>query len=102
MKITLTTNEIANHLRQGQDASYSYNGSIALAEYLEELEECDGEQIELDVIAIRCDFTEYESLEELAKDYFSSELEEPHDLKEYFEENTTLIQFEGGIIIQDF
>ena len=102
MNITLTTNEVANHLRQDQHASYSYKGSIALAEYLEELEESIGEPMELDIIAIRCDFTEYESLEELAKDYFASELEEPHNLKEYFEENTTLIEFDGGIIIQDF
>ena len=102
MNITLTTNEIANHLRQDQYASYSYNGSLALAEYLEELEESVGEPMELDVIAIRCEFTEYESLDELAKNYFSSESEKPHDLKEYFEENTTLIEFDGGIIIQDF
>jgi len=131
MNITLNTNEVANQLRQDQYASYSYKGSIALAEYLEELEESIGEPMELDIVAIRCDFTEHESLIDAVQSYFmnyreefgivyenplTNEIEENsatdcdgnfHDevfdsVIKYFEENTTLIQFDGGIIIQDF
>ena len=103
MHITLTTNEIANHLRQDQDASYSYKGSLALAEYLEELEESVGEPMELDVIAIRCEFTEYESLEEWAKEYFGEDEDEhPSNIAEYIEDRGMFIEFDGGVIVSEF
>ena len=39
--------------------NFTYEGLGALYEYLEELSEGTGEDIELDVIAICCDYTEY-------------------------------------------
>ena len=39
--------------------NFTYEGLGALYEYLEELSEDTGEDIELDVIAICCDYTEY-------------------------------------------
>jgi len=41
----------------------------ALFEWLEELEEGTGEQIEFDPIALRCDFTEYDNLETINREY---------------------------------
>ena len=52
MKMTLTTYDIANALRGDENARWSRAGSFALAEYLEQLEEETGEEIELDVVAI--------------------------------------------------
>lgn len=52
--------------RQNQ---FSYKGKKALFEYLEEYEDNTGEQIELDIIALCCDFTEYDSLEEFQLEY---------------------------------
>ena len=49
--------------------SFSYEGLRALFEYLEESEESTGEEMELDVIALCGDYTEYASAEEYAKDY---------------------------------
>ena len=48
---------------------YSYNGLGALFDYLEEMEESDGVEMELDVVGIACDWTEYESIEEFNHDY---------------------------------
>ena len=49
--------------------NFSNDGLRALFEYLEYLEEDIGEEFELDVIAICCEYTEYESLEEFQAGY---------------------------------
>lgn len=49
--------------------SFSYEGLKALFEYLEELEEDTGEEIEFDIITLCCDFTEYENLDEVKENY---------------------------------
>ena len=69
MKETLTTHEIAHKLRQDENAGWSYDGALALAEYLEELEADCGQEMEFDRVAIRCDFSEYASATEAASDY---------------------------------
>ena len=76
---------------------FSRSGSLALFNWLEELEEDTQEQIEFDPIALRCDFTEYKNLEEIAHDYGN----EYNDI-DYLEQTTTVIEFDGGIIIQQF
>jgi len=49
--------------------NYSRNARFALYDYITQLEEDIGEEIELDVISICCAFTEYSSLKELNEDY---------------------------------
>ena len=110
MKNTLTTNQVADALYDDKNAGWTYAGAKALAEYLEELEDDMGEEMELDVVAVRCEFTEYESATEAAADYvdkdepFEGETEE--DLEkaslEYLQERTQVVEFDGGIIIQQF
>ena len=121
MKITLNTYQIADELKKDTCARWSYNGSLALAEYLEQYEQDSGEEMELDTCAIRCDFSEYSSLLEWAREYFgttnmvgefsieSSEDEEDIDpeetdakIREYIEEHGTLIEFDGGVIVSSF
>jgi len=48
--------------------NFSYQGLGAMFEYLEDLSDDIGEEIELDVIAICCDFCEY-SLDEIISEY---------------------------------
>jgi histidinol dehydrogenase len=81
-----------------RDTNFSYEGKKALFDYLEELEESTGEQIELDVIALCCEYTEYENLEELKKNYNNIET------MEELENNTTVIKIEGTdrFIIQQY
>ena len=117
MKQTLSTSEIANALKQDENANWSWAGARAMAEYLEEYEEKTGEEVELDVVAIRCDFSEYSSLEAWADDYFSAE-EQRNDaigadeetdedemedmIRDHIQENGQLIEFDGGIIVSSF
>ena len=123
MKTTLNTSDIARALHRDDNAAWSWNGAKALAEYLEEYEQSTGEEMELDVCAIRCDFSEYESLESWAGDYFKNQAdavgklsltlgedgsidedsEEIDDLiRSFIQDHGTLIEFDGGIIVSSF
>jgi len=99
MKTILSTSEIADALNKY--SQMSYKAAFAMAEYLEEYEESTGEEIELDPIAIRCEFTEYESAIEAAAQY-TSEFTTDQAALEYLEDHTSVITYDGGVIIQDF
>jgi len=71
--MTLSTYEIADALKRDENAAWSWQGAKALAEYLEEYEEQSGTEMELDVVAIRCDFSEHTSLLDWANDYFGDD-----------------------------
>tara|TARA_R110000751_G_C13420936_1_gene440258 strand:+ start:199 stop:501 length:303 start_codon:yes stop_codon:yes gene_type:complete len=78
--------------------NFSNRGLEALYLYLTELSEDMGEDIELDVIAICCDYAEYDSLKECLEHY--SDINSLDKLNEY----TTVIELEDskGVIIQQF
>ena len=84
----------------GRTENFSPRGLEALFNYLENLADDIGQNIEMDVIAFCVEYTEYDSFEELKEDYSHLEIE---DL-EGFEEMTTVIKIENtqGIIIRDF
>ena len=75
MKQTINFYDFQKAFQDLRPNNFSYQGLRALFEYLEELEESTGEEIEFDIIALCCDFTEYESVEEYARDY-SDDLED--------------------------
>jgi hypothetical protein len=80
-----------------REDNFSYEALQALFNWLEEYEEDIGEEIELDVIEICCEFTEYENLEELQERY--TDIESLEDLHLY----TQVIELDnGGLVIQDF
>jgi hypothetical protein len=73
MKTTLSTYQIADALWTDENAAWSRSGSLALAEYLEQYEEDSETELELDVVAIRCDYSEHDSVLQWAEDYFSAD-----------------------------
>ena len=77
--------------------NFSRNGLHCLYDYLLELEDDIGEEIEFDVIALCCDFSEYKDLNEI-KEAYSTEFEDIEDLREY----TQVIECDNSIIIQDY
>lgn len=81
----------------GRENQFSREALFALFDYLEQFEQDTGEDMELDVIGICCDFTEYESLEAFNEDH-GAEYATIEDL----EDETQVIQFDGGIIVQNF
>ena len=102
---TLTTTEAADLLLRDENAAWSYNGARALVEYLEDYEG-NSTPIEFDRVAIRCEFSEYSSATEAAANYdFEPEPGDDEETTEaaalkYLEDNTQVIQFDGGVIIQ--
>lgn len=78
--------------------NFTYAGLNALFEYLEQYEEDTGEEIELDVIAICCDFTEYKNLTEFKANYGND-----YQSIEDIEDRTIVIHIDDeSFIIQDF
>ena len=61
-------------------SNFSIDGLIALYEYFEEYEQETGEEINFDMVAICCDYSEYSSLEEYNEDY-SKEYETIDEIK---------------------
>jgi hypothetical protein len=49
--------------------AFSYEGATALFEYFEQYEQDSEMEMEFDPVAIRCDFDEYESLEDVKQNY---------------------------------
>lgn len=88
--------------KHGREDQFSYDGKRALFEYLNELSEDIGEPIELDVVAICCEFTEYKNLKEFNRDYSYSLGYNIEDIKD-IQEHTILIPIDAkSFIIQDF
>lgn len=88
--------------------NFTYEGKKALFEYLESLEDGTGEQIELDPIALCCEYTEYESAIEACEQYNTILTDDIDDVTKeqqsilWLQDRTQVIEFDGGIIIQDF
>lgn len=85
-----------NMNRQDQ---FTYQGLTALYEFIEQLDDETGSETELDVIALCCEFTEYEDLKEFHKDYSA----EDYPNLESIRNNTLVIEVGSeSFIIQDF
>ena len=114
MKITLTTTEAAHRLMDDENANWSRAGAFALCDYLEELEEDCGDEIEFCPVSLRCDYSEYDSLEAWAEErwYLDSDMrddlkleidEDPDEaIREFIRDRGTLLEFDGGIIVSSF
>lgn len=108
MHQNISTDEAIKLLKEDDNVDWSWSGAEALVEYLEDLEDSLGESIAFDRVAIRCEYSEYSSALEAAQDYgFIPEDDEDEDDVEssaiaYLEDKTTVIKFEGGVIIQQF
>lgn len=83
----------------GRNNQFSYNGLVALFDYLEQYEDETGTELELDVVSLCCDFTEYKNLDEFQADYG-----EDYETMEAVEDETAVIYIFGGegFIIQAF
>ena len=86
--------------RSGRKDQFSYEGLKALFEYLEQYEDDCGEEIELDVVGLCCDYVEYDSLEEFHGEYDAEDYPDLDKLIEY----TPVIPVgcDGGFIMGQF
>jgi hypothetical protein len=62
MYINLTTDEAVRLLKKDDNASWSWDGALALVQYLQDLEDSTNTKIEFDPILFRCEYSEYSSV----------------------------------------
>jgi hypothetical protein len=108
MKTNVSMYDFERAFAECRPDSFSYEGLKAMFEWFEQLEDDMGEEIELDVIAICCEYTEYENLAEFQDNYGS----EDYPDMESIQESTMVIQSDHYVpvgevsdrsfIIQDF
>jgi antirestriction protein len=99
---TVTSNsEFYHWLKQSDNYSnnFSYDGANALQEYLEQLSEDIGEDIEFDPIAWCCEFSEYDSLDDFNRSYWGEGKTEDAFTLEELQDETTVIELDNGHII---
>ena len=108
---------------QDEHAAWTRAGAFALCDYLEELEDDTGEEIEFCPVALRCDYSQYTDLEEWATEQFGSHVdgvdelgltlsddgkieESPEEINEairdYIRNRGTLLEFSDGVIVSSF
>jgi hypothetical protein len=75
----------------------------ALYEYLDEASNGMGEDIELDVVGLCCAFAEYKDMEAVKEDYESCNII-PNLIKNLsdLQDQTTVIEFDGGLLVHEF
>ena len=88
--------------KMGRGEQFSHFGLIALFDYLEMLEDDIGEPIELDVIALCCEYSEYGDLEDYQNQNGFSQRYSDFTYESIADE-TTLIRIENtdGFIVQN-
>ena len=94
MKQTVNMYDFERAFKNCDRDNFSYEGLKALFEYLEEYEDSTGEELELDVIALCCEYAEYDSLKELNNDYGTK-----YSQIEQVEDKTQVIQIDDNRFI---
>lgn len=97
MKQTINFSQFCDSFRGSYENNFSYEGKMALFDYLENYEDETGEEIELDPISLCCEYAEYNSFKEIKKEY--PNIINRNDL----EDTTIVIECDNGhLIIQNF
>lgn len=114
---TLSTWEVADLLLADENANWSRAGSLAMADWLEEVSDESDTPQEFDRVAVRCDFSEYQNLFAFAQEYFSDadrmcfetgidtnddDESEAEKIRDFIRDRGILIEFTGGVIVSNF
>lgn len=103
IKETVNEYRFTDVLRADEYAGWSYGATKALYDYYEQLSEDIGEDIELDRVAIRCEWTEYDSALDAYKQHYGDDSDLPDDerrteeeqAREWLDDNTTVLDVEN-------
>jgi hypothetical protein len=95
MHIIVTKNIFIDSFRSCRPDNFDYSGLCALFDYFDDMDDLGGESIELDVVAICCEFSQY-TVKDALEAYRLESIEE-------LEELTTVLHCDNEtILIQDF
>jgi hypothetical protein len=105
MKTTVSEYQFVDSFRAcGRETQFSVPARRALFEYLEEYEDFCGVELELDPIGLCCEWAEYPSALKAANDYgFKDGIDSKDESAlEWLENRTQVVEFDGGLVIQQF
>ena len=105
MKTTVSEFQFIEAFRLcGRETQFSLPARRALFEYLEEYENSIAEELTLDPIGICCEWAEHSSALAAAKDYgFKDGIDSKDESAlEWLQNRTQVVEFEGGLVIQQF
>lgn len=110
MKITVTESMFVDHFRAcGRGDQFSIPALRALFEYYEEIDREGEDEMELDPVAICCDWSEYATALEAASEMSSfdpSASEDPDEREaaalEYLRDNTTVLETGDSYVVASF
>jgi len=90
---TVNKSQFIDNLLGDDYASWTYEDAEALYNYYEDLSQDLGEDVELDRVALRCEWTRADSIDEVIEDY--DDIEDLEDLQD----QTQVIEHEGGVLL---
>ena len=90
---TVNKSQFIDNLLADDYASWTYEDAGALYDYYEDFSEGTGEDVELDRVALRCEWTRADSIDEVIEDYDC--IEDLEDLQQ----RTDVIEHEGGVLL---
>ena len=88
----------------GRETQFSVNARRALFAHFEQFEEDTDTEIELDPIGICCEWAEYPCALKAANDYGfkGNENDTEEAALDWLHEQAQVVQFDGGVVIQQF
>lgn len=105
MKTTVTEFQFVEAFRHaGRETQFSVPARRALFAHLEDYEKSTCFELELDPIGICCEWAEYPSALKAANDYGfkGNELDTEEAALDWLHEQTQVVSFDGGLVIQQF
>ena len=98
MKQTVYLEDFRKAFKDTRPNNFSNEGLIALYDYFQNLEDDIGEELDLDIIAVCCDYCEYKDFQELKSNYLNIKT------LDQLKERTEVIPIENsqGFIVRNF
>ncbi len=94
--------DFSRWFEQNRPNNFSRAGLRALFDYFEEFEEDTGQEWEFDGIALCCDFTEYDDLNEFKANYTCEEFQDIEDWEGINDYTSVIPICEKSFLIQNF
>jgi hypothetical protein len=97
MKQTMNEFDFKNEFKKIRPENFSYDGLTVLYDHLTQYEQDTDQELEFDPIAYCCEYTEFDSFEDVKKNYDVEDLE-------HLEQNTIVLKIPNSekLIVQNY
>jgi len=97
MKQTMNEFDFKNEFKKIRPQNFSYDGLTVLYDHLTRYEQDTDQELEFDPIAYCCEYTEFDSFEDVKKNYDVEDLE-------HLEQNTIVLKIPNSekLIVQNY